>query len=126
MKIRNDDDLSCEIGSARVLMKILLSKFDEIEGNYNEHGWFAPDESAKNLYMFLNNYEEWLELIRTVFDKLDEADAYLAEKMGVPYNKKAANPHADQSKGLTANTTTGNGCQSQHTTKTEKAQGVAG
>ena len=40
--------------------------------------------------------------------------------------KKAANPHADQSKGLTANATTGTGCQSQHTTKTGKAQGVAG
>lgn len=31
-------------------------------------------------------------------------------------NKKAASPHADQSKGLTANTTTGSGCQGHCTT----------
>ena len=38
--------------------------------------------------------------------------------------KKAANPHTDQSKGLTAHNTPETGCQSQHTTKTDKAQGV--
>lgn len=126
MKILDDDDLSCEIGSTRVLMKILLSKFDEIEGHYNEHGWFAPDESAKNLCMFLHNYEEWLELIRTVFDKLDEANAYLDEKLCAPKNKKASSAPTDQSEALNANTTTGSGCQTQHTTKTGKAQGVSG
>ncbi len=47
-------------------------------------------------------------------------------KSALESNKKAANPHADQSKGLTANTTTGNGCQPQHTTKAEKAQEGAG
>ena len=40
--------------------------------------------------------------------------------------KKAANPQADQSKGLTANEAPANGYYNQHTTKAEKAQGVDG
>ena len=126
MKIRDDDDLSCEIGSARVLMKILLGMLDEIDGHYNENGWFVPDESEKNLNIFLRGFDEQHELIRAIFDKLDEADAYLAEKMGVPYRKKASSAPTDQSEALNANTTTGSGCQTQHTTKTGKAQGVSG
>ena len=40
--------------------------------------------------------------------------------------KKAANAPTDQSEALTATETTETGCQPQHTTKTGKAQGVAG
>ena len=41
-------------------------------------------------------------------------------------HKKAANAPTDQSEALTATETTETGCQPQHTTKTGKAQGVAG
>ena len=67
-----------------------------------------------------------MELTRAIFDKLDEAQAYLTEKLCAPKNKKAANPHAGQSKGLTANEAPANGYYNQHTTKAEKAQEGAG
>ena len=108
--IQNDDDLYIEIGAARVLMRTLTRGLCEIEGHEDEHGWFIPDDTTKNRYIFSEQFTEWMELTRAIFDKLDEADAYLTEKLCAPKNKKAANPHADQSKGLTANDTTGNGC----------------
>lgn len=47
-------------------------------------------------------------------------------KSALESNKKAANAPTDQSEALTAHNTTGSGCQTQHTTKTGKAQGVSG
>ena len=126
MKIQNDDDLYIEIGAARVLMRTLTRGLYEIDGHEDEHGWFIPDDTTKNRYIFSEQFTEWMELTRAIFDKLDEADAYLTEKLCAPKNKKAANAPTNQSEALTATEAPANGYHNQHTTKTEKAQEGAG
>lgn len=109
MNIRDDDDLYVEISAARVLLKTLKNGMHDIPGHYDENGWFIPNDNTMTRSYFSNHFEEWHELVRAVFDKLDEAYTYLDEKLTPKEYKKAASPQADQSKGLTAQNTTGNG-----------------
>ena len=77
MKITDGDDLYIEISSARVLLSILTGSLGEISGHYDEHGWFIPNDDTQNLNHFFYSFEKWMELVRVIFDKLDEAYSYL-------------------------------------------------
>ena len=123
MKIQDDDDLYVEIGAARVLVKALTRGIYEINGHEDEHGWFIPDDTTKNRHIFFDQFAEWMELIRVIFDKLDEADAYLADKLDVSCNKKASSAPTDQSEALNANTAPVSGCCKQYSMAREEKQG---
>ena len=119
MKITDDDELFAEIAAARVLLRSVNNDMLNITGSYDDHGWFIPKETEIIQWSFC----EWVEIIRAIFDKLDGTYTYLEEKL-CPSIKKA--PVSPTKETTDANNTTENGCQPQHTTKTGKAQGVAG
>lgn len=106
MLILNDDDLFSEITSARILLRAVNSSMGDISGDYDDRGWFIPRDTETVCWKCC----EWLEIIRSISDKLDDAYTYLDQKLTPTEYKKAANPYADQSKGLTATETTGTGC----------------
>lgn len=112
-----------EIDSTRVFSRMLLESLDEISTHEDAYGWIEPDNTKENQYTFERDYGEWVELVRAIAEKMRDSREYLMEKLGCG-QKKAANPHADQSQGLTVNTAPENGCYNQHTTKSEKPQGV--
>ena len=88
MKITDGDDLYIEISSARVLLSILTGSLGEISGHYDEHGWFIPNDDTQNLNHFFYSFEKWMELVRVIFDKLDEAYSYLHNNL-IPEKEKA-------------------------------------
>lgn len=77
MKITDDDELFAEITSARVLLRSVHNSMDDICGSYDEHGWFIPKDERSVCWKCC----EWFEIIRSIFDKLDSAYAYLDEKL---------------------------------------------
>lgn len=77
MKLRDDDDLYAEIESARTLLRAVHNSMEDIDGSYDEHGWFIPKYGKVVCW----KYCEWLEIIRCVFDKLDDVYTYLDEKL---------------------------------------------
>lgn len=81
MKITDDDELYVEVSAARVLLKVLNTGMRDITGHYDENGWFIPNDTTINKSYFSSHFDEWHELVRAVFDKLDEAYTYLDEKL---------------------------------------------
>lgn len=77
MKIQDDDDLYVAIESARTLLRAVHNSMEDIDGCYDEHGWFIPKYEKDVCW----KYCEWLEIIRSIFDKMDDAYTYLDEKL---------------------------------------------
>ena len=111
MKIRDDDDLHVEIGSTRVLMRILNSAMYDISGHYDENNWFIPNNTTINRLYFDSHFDEWLELVRVIFGKLDEAYTYVDEKLSHPSVSIKKAPVSPTKETTDAQTTPETGCQ---------------
>ena len=94
-----------------------IEKFQRLSPQYQEWFYIAACESDRKYEAMIQmvtkeNERQWLKEIREV-----SAEARAKEQ------KKAANPHADQSKGLTAQNTAGTGRCGDYTTASRQIQG---
>ena len=98
-------------------IKTFIEKFQKLSPLYQEWFYIAACESDRKYEAMMQmvtkeNERQWLKEIR-------ETSAEAREKE----QKKAANPHADQSKGLTAQNTAGTGRCGDYTTVSRQIQG---
>ena len=96
------------------------------EGRITEECWIELYHTCKSVLAEHGGDAETVkECIRQAFDEADEKPCDEVHELFLKAidlihdleKKKAANPHADQSKGLTATETTASGCYNKYTTE---------